>query len=481
MRSILKWLLVGLGAIVAIAVLYLAGRIVLYRQTDDREHVASKQAYLERIAHLTRGTARGPNFVVILFDDLGYGDIGVYGGGAIRTPSLDRLASAGALFRHAYAPSPYCSASRAALLTGRYAVRAGLDHVLQAPWSFNDLLLRLGGLNRRLPEEEITLAEILSAAGYATGIFGKWHLGSWSPSRPNDRGFEQFYGLLYSNDQGKPVVWQDREIVERHPIDQTTLTRRYTQRAVKFIESHRDRPFLLYLPHTFPHVPLHVEPHRVGRSQAGLYGDVVEELDQSVGTVIETLERTGVASDTLVIVTSDNGPWFQGSPGGVRGRKMEIFEGGMRVPFIVYWPARFPPGRVIDEPIMAIDVFPTILELAGLPQPDDRIIDGQSLVPMLEGAEEPPHDPIYFHQISVLRAVRQGRFKYHDRHGVFFGNPADFSWGPMIQRGPWLFDLELDPDESYDVSQRHAETARRLRGLLEARRQELADNPRGWR
>ncbi len=480
-RTVLDRVLVALAVLVAVTVLYLFGRILFYRQVDDDTHVALKRAYLERVAEFTRGPAIGPNVVVILFDDLGAGDLGVYGGDAIATPNLDRLASEGLRFAEAYSASPYCSASRAGLLTGRYAVRAGLDHVAQVPGTWEDTLLRLGGLNRRLPAEEITLAEVLRAAGYATAIVGKWHLGDESPSLPNDMGFDSFYGLLFSNDQGEPVVWQDRVVVEPAPIDQTTLTRRYTERAVAFIEANRDRPFFLYLPHTFPHIPLHVAADRRGRSTAGLYGDVVEELDWSTGAVLETLVRTGTANNTLVVVTSDNGPWFQGSPAGLRGRKFDVFEGGMRVPLLAWWPGRIAPGSVDDEPVIGVDLFPTVLELAGLPLPSDREIDGRSMVRRLDGREGDERGPIWFHQVGHLRAVRDGRFKYHDRHRVPFGNPPDFGLGFYRFKGPWLFDLEHDPDESYDVSSRHQETFRNMQGMLEARKRELEDNLRGWR
>ena len=475
-----RWSAIIAAAAIVLGVLYLAGRVAFYRQVDDKDHVESKRAYLERISGMTAGVAAGPNFVIILFDDLGYGDIGAYGSQAIRTPNIDRLAAEGTMFRHAHAASPYCSGSRAGLMTGRYPVRSGMDHVLQPRGSFNDQLLKFGGLNRRLPAEEITIAEVLSAAGYATGMVGKWHLGGRAPGLPNDFGFDSFFGLLYSNDQGEPVVWQDRDVVEQHPIDQESLTRRYTERAVEFIDEHHDLPFFLYLPHTFPHVPLRVSDDRLGQSEAGRYGDVVEELDESVGAVVDALARNGVADETLIIISSDNGPWFQGSPGGLRGRKFDVFEGGTRVPFIAYWPGRVPGARVVDLPVVSVDVFPTILELAGLPGPDDRILDGQSLAALFEG-DSSPHGPIYYHQISTLRAVRLGQFKYHDRHGVFFGNPMDWPWGPMRERGPWLFDLASDPDESYDVSDKYPETARQLRGVLEKRQQQLEDNPRGWR
>jgi len=474
-------LLVLIGALVAVAVLLLVARVLLYRQTDDADHVAAKKEYLASLSTPADRPERPPNLVVILFDDLGFGDIGVNGSSAISTPRLDRLADEGLLFVNAYASSPYCSASRAGLLTGRYAVHTALDHVVQAPWAWQDILERVGGLNRRLPAEEITLAEMLRSAGYDTAIVGKWHLGDSSPSLPNDMGFDSFYGLLYSNDQGEPEVWRDREVVEHHPIDQTTLTRRYTERAVAFIEEPRDRPFFLYLPHTFPHVPLHSGADRRGRSAAGLYGDVVEELDWSTGQVIDALERTGAAADTLVVVTSDNGPWFQGSPGANRGRKFDVFEGGMRVPFIAWGPGLVDPGRIDTDVVIGIDVVPTMLELAELPPPTDRIIDGESFVSRLAGTGRWQRGPIWFHQVGHLRAVRDGRFKFHDRHRIPFGNPPDFPLGVFVSRGPWLFDLEADPSEAYDVSLRYPQVADRLRALLAARQREMEENPRGWR
>ncbi|MFQ5350603.1 MAG: sulfatase-like hydrolase/transferase, partial [Thermoanaerobaculia bacterium] len=291
-------LVVLLGSVLLIGVLAVVAMVLLHSQEDDVERLLGKRQYLERIAGLELDARPRPNLVLILFDDLGYGDLGAYGSASVRTPSLDRLAAEGVRFRHGYAASPYCSASRAGLLTGRYAVRSGLDHVVQAPWSWRDLLLRAGGRNRRLPLEEITLAELLSAAGYATAIFGKWHLGDESPSLPHERGFDEFYGLLHSNDQGRPSVRRDGEIVERHPIDQAGLTRRYTDEAVRFLEENAGAPFFLYLPHTFPHVPLHAPEERRGTSAAGLYGDVVEELDASVGRVMETLGRLGLGADT---------------------------------------------------------------------------------------------------------------------------------------------------------------------------------------
>jgi uncharacterized sulfatase len=480
MGRVLCRLFALLGLVPLVGVLWVGARIVLHSQKDDAERLITKEVYLDDIAALAPAARPRPNLVLILFDDLGYGDLGAYGSASVQTPSLDRLADEGVIFRHGYAASPYCSASRAGLLTGRFAVRSGLDHVVQAPWTWRDLLLRAGGRNRRLPLEEITLAELLSAAGYATAIFGKWHLGDESPSLPHQRGFDEFYGLLHSNDQGRPALRRDGEIVERHPIDQASLTRRYTDEAVRFLEERAGEPFFLYLPHTFPHVPLHAPAERRGTSAGGLYGDVVEELDASVGRMLETLDRLGLGDNTLVVATSDNGPWFQGSGGGVRGRKMDVFEGGTRVPWIVRWPERVEAGQIIESPITGLDLFPTMLEAAGLPAPGDRVLDGASMLPLLNGETPTEERQVWYFQIGELRAVRAGRFKYHDTHRLLYGNPMDWPLAPFVDKGPWLFDLELDPDESYDVSERHPEVARRLESLLEEHRRELDENPSGW-
>ncbi|MDX1387656.1 MAG: sulfatase [Acidobacteriota bacterium] len=478
-HKLIRWAGFALATILAVALLVPSARILLYRQTDNASGLAGKRAYLTHIGGLERNPT-APNFVVILFDDLGYGDLGAYGSRTIRTPNIDRLAERGILFREAYAPSAYCTASRAGLLTGRHALRAGLDHVLAAPGSWPDTLLKLGGKNRRLPGEEITLAEVLSAAGYSTAMIGKWHLGDRSPSLPNDMGFDRFFGLLVSHDQGRPALWSDREIVEEHPIDTATLTRRFTEQAVAFVEEATDRPFFLYLAHTSPHVPLRVAPDRLGRSEAGLYGDVVEELDWSVGEIVAALERLGLASDTLVLVSSDNGPWFQGSGGEVRGRKFDLFEGGTRVPLIASLPRCAGPGRVVDGPVSLLDVFPTAIELAGLRPPTDRLIDGVSLASVLDGRDPDPERPIYFHQLAVARGIRIGRFKLHDRHAMPYGNPMNWSWSPNSYRGPWLFDLDSDPAEAYDVRARYPEVTASLQAKLASWQREIAGNPGGW-
>ena len=239
-----------------------------------------------------------------------------------------------------------------------------------------DLLQRATGRPVRLPADEITLADALRAGGYATMMIGKWHLGGESPSLPTELGFEHYFGVLHSNDMQPLPLWRDREIVEQHPIDQTTLTRRYTDEAVAFLESAHDRPFFLYVAHNFPHEPLHASAEQAGKSPDGLYGDVIADLDASTGAIVDALERLGLAKNTLVLVTSDNGPWFEGSPGALRGRKNDVFEGGMRVPLIARWPGHVAAGQRIEAVAAAVDVLPTALGLAGLPLPADRVIDG---------------------------------------------------------------------------------------------------------
>jgi arylsulfatase A-like enzyme len=478
-RRIAKAAGLTLLGLAAAAVLLAGWRIAFYSQHDDDARVARKQAYLDAVAARGRGT--GPNVVVFLFDDLGAGDLGCTGSRAIRTPHLDRIAAEGARFRNGYSASPYCTGSRAGLMTGRYPVRSGLDHVLSAPGTLPDVGLRLGGMNRRLPAEEITLAEVLAAAGWDTAMVGKWHLGDYSPSLPTERGFAHWFGLLHSNDQGKPRVWRDGSVVEEHPIDQATLTRRYTDEAVAFIEQARARPFFLYVAHSHPHVPLHAPAERLGTSEGGLYGDVVEELDAGVGRVTDALARRGVDGDTVVFVSSDNGPWFQGSAGESRGRKHDVFEGGMRVPFLVRWPGRIAPNQVRDELVIGIDVFPTVLELAGIPPPPDRVLDGASLAGLLTRGTPGPERVIWFHQLGIARAVRDGRFKLQDRRVIPYGNPQNWRWALGVEQGPYLFDLVTDPAESYDVSLRHPAERRRLEGLLQAHARELAENPRGWK
>lgn len=457
-------------------------RIRGYHPPEDAAALARKRSYLAEIASRAGSLPKGrPNLVVILFDDLGDGDLGFMGSRAVATPRIDRLAREGAVLDHYYAPAPYCTPSRAGLLTGRYPIRTGLTQVVFPKGSPIDSLERWSGRPVGLPAEEITLAEVLHAAGYATAMVGKWHLGDASPSLPNDLGFEHYLGVLYSNDMQPLALWRNRKIVAAAPVDQTTLTARYTEEAIRFIRDVGSQPFFLYFAHSFPHIPLHASQANAGRSDAGLYGDVVADLDDSVGAVLDALAAQGHSRDTLVIVTSDNGPWFQGSARGNRGRKNDTFEGGMRVPFAARWPGRIPPGTRSSELAIGMDVFSTGLALARVPPPEDRRIDGRDLLPLLADGASSAHDTLYYYSDRDLQALRSRRFKLHDRHGVFGGAPWSWPIAPLMPRGPWLFDLQQDPDESYDVHARYPERFTELQARMAAWERALAANPRGWR
>lgn len=489
MARLLGRLLTGIGIIGLLAALATGGllvwgllRIRSYEQLDDPEALSRKAIELARMSEQAReADAERPNIVLILFDDLGFGDIGAFGGRALETPRLDALAAEGIALDHYYAAAPVCTPSRAGLLTGRWPIRTGLSYAVFPSGHAIDSAMRAAGRNVRLRASEISLAEALRTAGYATALVGKWHLGDHSPSLPRDFGFDRYMGLLYSNDMSPLPLWRNEQIIEADPVDQTHLTPRYTREAIDFIESSRDRPFFLYLAHSFPHIPLHATAHQTGRSEAGLYGDVIADLDESVGAIVDTLDRLELSERTLVLVTSDNGPWFQGSRGDARGRKGDTFEGGMRVPFIARWPGRIEAGIRSDAIASAIDVFPTALGLAGVPLPEDRLIDGIDLMPALGEGRPLPERPIFYYDLEKLRAVRSGRFKWHARRGIAYGRIPGVALSPLLPRGPWLFDLVRDPDESYDVSSRHPDEMARLEGLARTHTDEIATDPRGWR
>ncbi|HEU4429652.1 MAG TPA: sulfatase-like hydrolase/transferase, partial [Myxococcota bacterium] len=376
--------------------------------------------------------------------------------------------------------APYCTPSRAGFLTGRWPIRTTLTHVVFPRGHAVNHVHRMSGRPVRIPADEILLPEALSAAGYATAMVGKWHLGDEAPSLPNDLGFDHYFGVLHSNDMAPLPLWRNREIAEPHPVDQRFLTPRYTDEAIRWIEQHAAQPFFLHFAHNFPHVPLHATPEQAGKSDAGLYGDVIADLDASVGAIVDALARLGIAEKTLVLVTSDNGPWYQGSAGGARGRKNETFEGGMRVPLVAWWPGRIAPRRIADV-AAGIDVLPTALALAGAPLPRDRAIDGLDLAPALLTGAALPERPIYYYSDRELQALRLGRWKLHARHGVFGGAPWSYQLAPLVAQGPWLFDLARDPDESFDVHEKFADDFARLDAVRAAWQRELAENPRGWK
>ena len=413
-----------------------------------------------------------PNIIVILTDDQGWGDAGCFGSTLIKTPNLDQMAREGIRLTNFYSSAPVCSPSRAGLLTGRYPPRTKVTQVLRpSRFTFDPLQETANVLQNitfalepgtalALPKKEIIIPQALKEAGYTSCCIGKWHLGDIKGTRPHERGFDHYFGLLYSNDMAPLELWRNSKIVEPHPVNQDWLTQKYTQEALWFIRENKNQPFFLYLAHTFPHIPLHASPKFRGRSKAGLYGDCIEEIDWSCGEILNALDRYGILKNTLIMFTSDNGPWWQGNPGYLRGRKHETFEGGMRVPFIAFWPERIPPGQVSDEMAMNIDIFTTALSSAGVKIPKDRAIDGKDLLPLFEGKEKKsPHEALFFYQGKELQAVRVGKWKYHRKHYLLY-YPIGF------KKGPYLFDLEKDPNESYNVIDLYPNVARELELLM---------------
>ena len=408
--------------------------------------------------------SRPPNIVIITADDLGYGDLGSYGHPNISTPHLDRLADEGQRWTSFYAQAPVCSPSRAALLTGRVHLRSGMFGRRVGVFFPDSRAV--------LPAKEVTLAEVLREQGYATGIVGKWHLGHLPEYLPGRHGFDSWFGIPYSNDMDWQIApgaerrkamfdpridyWhvplmRNEEEVER-PADQRTVTRRYADDAVAFIESHQDEPFFLYLAHTMPHMPLFRSDAFVGRSVAGVYGDVIEEIDWTVGQVIEALDRLGLSSNTLVVFTSDNGPWTSfethgGSAGPLRHGKGTTFEGGMRVPGIFRWPGAIAPG-VTREIGSAMDLFTTAIALGGGAIPDDRPIDGVDLRPVLFGAGPSPRTVMAYYRMGELFAFRQGPHKVHFITQGRYGLPPERT----DHDPPLLFDLRVDVGERYDLA-----------------------------
>ena len=395
-----------------------------------------------------------PNFIVIMADDLGIGDLGVYGSSLINTPNLDRMAAEGIVFDSFYASANVCTASRGGLLTGRYPIRLGLVDDVARPT--NDI---------HLAETEITIAEALRGEGYNTAIFGKWHLGSRVEWYPLNHGFDEFYGALHSNDMAPFQLYRDDQIIE-DPVDQTTLTQRYTSEALRFIEQNKDNPFFLYIPHSFPHVPLFVTEEFEGQSSAGLYGDVVETIDWSMGQILEKLNDLGIDENTMVIFTSDNGPWFEGSSGQFRNRKGTSWEGGLRVPFIARWPSIIPRNQRNSHAAMNIDVLPTILDFAGVSLSSETTPDGRSLRGVLTNGEGSPHDYLYLFNNDRIAAVRSGKWKLvvetFYRTGVpSFDNPNSY-YAP----NGLLFDLEKDPSETYSFTREYPGVAEELHSHL---------------
>jgi arylsulfatase len=406
-------------------------------------------------ATLLRAQPKPPNIVFIYADDLGYGDLGVYGS-KIRTPNLDRMAAEGVRFTQFYSANPVCSPSRAALLTGRYPTRTGVNRVLNP----ND--------TTGLALNETTLAQMLKGAGYRTMCIGKWHLGHQPQFLPTARGFDEYFGIPYSNDMSPRVLLHNTEQIEETATLET-LTSRYTEQAVRFLERAPGEPFFLYMPHTFPHIPLAASPRFRGKSPLGLYGDVVEELDWSVGEVFATLKRIGADDNTLVMFSSDNGPWYQGSAGALRGRKGSTYEGGVREPFLARFPGRIPKGQVCHGVAGTIDVLPTVAKLTGA-KPGALPLDGIDIWPMLTGARPSiEREALLYFDNWNLQCARWGKWKLHfARYNTFAYNPAPAAGRMNFPlHPPELYDLESDPMESYDVAPENPMVVREIQSRVE--------------
>jgi len=418
---------------------------------------------------------RPPNFIIIFCDDLGYGDLACFGHPTIETPHLDRMAAEGMKFTQFYAAAPVCTPSRAALLTGRLPLRSGMCS--------NKRRVLFPDSKGGLPDGEVTIAEALKTRGYATGCVGKWHLGHLPQFLPMQHGFDEYFGIPYSNDMDRvadapagrdafelpkiefwnvPLI-RGQDVIER-PADQATITRRYTEQAVDFIKRHKDEPFFLYFPHTMPHVPLFRSAAFADRSRRGLYGDVVEEIDWSVGQVLGALRELQLDQNTLVVFTSDNGPWLifdqqGGSAGLLRGGKGSTWDGGVREPTLAWWPGRITAGSIGREVASTMDLFATLHALGGVELPQDRTLDSYDLTPVLLGEGTSGRELLFYYRAYNLMAVRKGPWKMHLMTQDGYGAGAR---QPVTHDPPLLFHLEHDPSESVDVAARHPDVIQQI-------------------
>ena len=442
-----------------------------------------------------------PNIVIIFMDDLGYGDISNFGAINYKTPNIDRMANQGMLFTNFYSAQAVCSASRAGLLTGTYPNRIGISGALM-PYS-----------KKGLHKDEITIAEMLRDEGYATGIFGKWHLGHQKKFLPNNHGFDTYLGIPYSNDMWPvdfdgnqisdtsswkkktypqlPLIQDFEKVKEIKTLeDQSILTTLYTEKSVEFINNNKDRPFFLYLPHSMPHVPIAVSEKFLGKSKQGLYGDLMMEIDWSVGEIIKSIESNNLSENTLIIFTSDNGPWLNfgnhaGSTGGLREGKGTSFEGGQRVPTVMMWDGVIPKGKIANQLSSTIDILQTIAHITGGKLPGHKI-DGVNIFDILNGGEEEPRDHFYYYYgNNNLEAVRKDNWKLLLPHssrsykGVLPKNDGHGGPYSRIETGLELYNLRRDPGEEYDVIKLYPDIAKELLDLAEIARSDMGDNLTG--
>lgn len=407
-----------------------------------------------------------PNIVIILADDLGYGDIGTFGATDIRTPNIDNLASKGLKLTSFYSPSPVCSPTRAALITGRYPKRLGIDHVF-FPESFTGI-----------PTEEVTIAEALKSNGYRTAIFGKWHLGHHHKFLPLQNGFDEYYGIPYSNDMAGVAYLKGNE-VDSIRVNQKYITKTYTEKAIQFIDRNKDKPFFLYVTHNMPHVPLYASPAFEGKSKRGLYGDVIEELDWSVGEVVKALKKNNLEENTLVIFTSDNGPWLVfdiegGSAGPLRNGKGTTFEGGQRVPTVAYWPGKIKPGSIYEDLASQLDLYPTIISLTGSQKTQTKKpLDGEDISRVLFGTGKRKGDEFAYYSFGIIEAFRKGDWKIRlpqrevKSNGVVTIPATDLM----------LFNLKDDVGEATDLAKSNEAKVKELLAALENFKKSMGDTP----
>ncbi len=434
------------------------------------------------LALVVQAAIAKPNIVVIFCDDMGYGDLGAFGHPTIQTPNLDRMAAEGQKWTSFYVAAPVCTPSRAALMTGRLPLRSGMCHDTRRVLFPNSS----GGI----PADEVTLPELLKTQGYATACVGKWHLGHLPQYLPTRNGFDYYYGIPYSNDMdrdqnvpqaeafGNPKseyfnvpLMRNEEIIER-PADQTTITKRYTDEAVAYIKANKEKPFFLYLAHNLPHIPLFRSSEFEGKSRRGFYGGVIEEIDWSVGQVLDTLRTEGIAENTLVLFTSDNGPWLPhklqgGSAGLLRGGKGGTYEGGMRVPAIFWQPGAIAPG-VVAEMGSTLDLLATAAALAGATLPADRALDSLDLSPVLQGTGPSPRSTMFYYRDTTVYAVRKGAFKAHFQTRNDYGDATVTTHNP-----PLLYNVEHDPGEQFDVAAEHPDVIASIQASLAAHNHDL--------
>ncbi len=438
------------------------------------------------IAESSSGANEKPNFIIIFCDDLGYGDLGCFGSKKHRTPNIDRMAAEGMRFTSFYVTSGVCTPSRASLMTGCYPRRVNMHKSGRQEWVLFPVAKK--GLN----PEEITIADLLKEQGYATVCVGKWHLGDQPKFLPTRQGFDYYYGIPYSNDMGAeqrkknpPLPLLRNENVIEAPVDQNTLTKRYTEEVIKFITANKDKPFFVYLPHTMVHNPVHSSETFRGKSANGGYGDATEEIDFSTGEILATLKKLGIDDRTLVVFTSDNGAAkrWGGSNLPLSGFKGSTMEGGMREPCVMRWPGRIPAGKTCDELATTMDLLPTFAKLAGTNAPSDRIIDGRDIWPLMAGKKDAksPHKAFYYYRMDQLQAVRSGNWKLHLQYDI--KKKSQTTKAPLK-----LYDLNADIGETNNVADQHPDVVNRLISLAKKARDDLGDvgrkgknqRPAGW-